>query len=79
MKRRNFLKNMAGGAAAVGLGGAASSFVTGANDFTASSYRRIIGANDTIRMAIIGSNGRGPGWPPSLRGSPSPRSSTFAT
>ncbi|MBS1601795.1 MAG: Gfo/Idh/MocA family oxidoreductase, partial [Bacteroidetes bacterium] len=64
MKRRNFLKNMAGGAAAVGLGGVASSFVTagaGTAGQTANSYRRIIGANDTIRMAVIGSNGRGSG------------------
>jgi len=62
MKRRNFLKNMAGGAAAVGLGGVASSFAgTGTAGQTANSYRRIIGANDTIRMAVIGSNGRGSG------------------
>jgi predicted dehydrogenase len=45
---------MAGTSAALALGGIASGFTT-------QSYRRIIGANDRIRMAVIGSNGRGAG------------------
>ncbi len=52
--RRRFIKNLAGGSAALALGGVSSSF-------TANSYRRIIGANDHIRVAVIGANGRGAG------------------
>jgi predicted dehydrogenase len=52
--RRTFLKNMAGGATAVTFGGIASGF-------SAKSYRAIIGSGDRIRMAVIGSNGRGAG------------------
>ncbi|MBO9204824.1 MULTISPECIES: Gfo/Idh/MocA family protein [Niastella] len=52
--RRKFIKNMAGTAAALTAGSISSSF-------TAKSYRRIIGANDTVHMAVIGCNGRGAG------------------
>ncbi|SEP11548.1 Gfo/Idh/MocA family protein [Niastella yeongjuensis] len=52
--RRKFIKNMAGTAAALTAGSITSSF-------TAKSYRRIIGANDTVQMAVIGCNGRGAG------------------
>ncbi|MGZ4027083.1 MAG: Gfo/Idh/MocA family protein [Flavisolibacter sp.] len=52
--RRIFIKNVAGSSAALALGSLTTSF-------TAGSYRRIIGANDRIRMAVIGSNGRGAG------------------
>ena len=50
--RRIFIKNVAAGTAAlaihkIGLG------------LTAKSYRNIIGANDRIRLAVIGTNGRG--------------------
>jgi predicted dehydrogenase len=52
--RRKFIKNMAGTAAVLTAGNITSSF-------TAKSYRRIIGANDTVHMAVIGCNGRGAG------------------
>jgi predicted dehydrogenase len=52
--RRRFIKNIAGSSAAVAFGGLASGF-------TAKSYRNIKGANDRIRVAVIGSNGRGAG------------------
>src|SRR4051812_30422059 len=52
--RRKFIKNVAGSSAAVAFGGLASGF-------TAKSYRNIVGANDHIRVAVIGSNGRGAG------------------
>ncbi|MGI8636194.1 MAG: Gfo/Idh/MocA family protein [Segetibacter sp.] len=52
--RRRFIKNIAGGSAAVAIGGIASGF-------TAKSYRNIKGANDRIRVGVIGSNGRGSG------------------
>ncbi|CAN5598156.1 Gfo/Idh/MocA family oxidoreductase [soil metagenome] len=45
---------MAGGSAAVVIGGVGSGF-------SAKSYRRIMGANDRIRVAVIGANGRGSG------------------
>ena len=50
--RRTFVKNVAQASAIVGLGGISSSF-------TAKSYSRIPGANDRIRMAMIGTNSRG--------------------
>jgi predicted dehydrogenase len=52
--RRKFIKNMAGTAAVLTAGNITSSF-------TAKSYRRIIGANNTVHMAVIGCNGRGAG------------------
>src|SRR5690349_15029486 len=52
--RRKFIRNMAAGSAAMALGGVAKGF-------SAKSYRRIIGANDHIRLAVIGANGRGSG------------------
>lgn len=45
MERRKFLKQTAAGAAALSLGGFAA---------TARSYRNIIGANDRVRVAMIG-------------------------
>jgi len=45
--RRNFLKNVGLGAAGVALSG-------GANAMTAKSYKKIIGANDRIHVAIQG-------------------------
>src|SRR3954466_22043 len=52
--RRKFLKNIAGSSAAVAFGGLGAGF-------TPKSYRNIPGANDRIRVAVIGSNGRGAG------------------
>jgi len=52
--RRIFLRNMAAGSAAMAFGGVAKGF-------SAKSYRNIIGANDSIRLAVIGANGRGAG------------------
>lgn len=56
-KRRSFIKKVAVGSAGLAfgqtvLGGAAFGF-------SAKSYKNIIGANDRIRMATIGVNGRG--------------------
>lgn len=50
--RRNFIKSVAIGTAAVSMGGALPSF-------SAKSYKNIVGANDRIRMAAIGVNARG--------------------
>ena len=50
--RRDFIKNVAIGTAAVSMGGALPSF-------SAKSYKNIIGANDRIRLAAIGVNARG--------------------
>ncbi len=55
--RRSFLKNLAGSTALVAMGGAGTAF-------TAKSYRKIIGANDRIRMVVIGCNGRGAAMAP---------------
>lgn len=52
--RRKFIKNVAGSTAAIAIGGMGVGF-------SPKSYRRIIGANDRIRVAVIGSNGRGAG------------------
>ena len=49
--RRKFIKNITGSTAAVLIGSGSS----------AKSYRRIVGANDRIRVAVIGANGRGSG------------------
>ncbi|MDB5001282.1 MAG: oxidoreductase protein [Mucilaginibacter sp.] len=51
-KRREFIKKMAVTTASVAVG--SNTF-----GFTAKSYKRIIGANDRIHVAIIGLNGRG--------------------
>jgi len=51
-KRRDFIKKVAITASGLALSNNAFSF-------TASSYKRIIGANDRIHLAIIGLNGRG--------------------
>ncbi len=50
--RRKFIKNTAGAAAALSLGGILPAF-------GASSYRRIIGANDRVTVASMGVNSRG--------------------
>ena len=50
--RREFIRNVATGAAGVVLAGPALGF-------SAKSYRNIIGANDRIRMSMIGVNSRG--------------------
>jgi predicted dehydrogenase len=51
-KRREFIKKVALTTGSIALGAKAFSF-------TASSYKRIIGANDRVHVAIIGLNGRG--------------------
>ena len=51
-KRRDFIKKVAITTGGLALGSKAFSF-------SASSYKRIIGANDRIHVAIIGLNGRG--------------------
>ncbi len=50
--RRNFIKKMAAGSSALALGGVGYGF-------SASSYSRIMGANDRIVIGIMGTNGRG--------------------
>ncbi|HVZ25480.1 MAG TPA: Gfo/Idh/MocA family oxidoreductase [Sediminibacterium sp.] len=50
--RRKFLQQIAKGSMVVAIGGIGETF-------GAKSYRRIIGANDRIHMAVIGCNGRG--------------------
>src|SRR5689334_4773697 len=52
--RRQFLKNISLASGAVAIGGAGLGF-------TSKSYKRIVGANDRVRVAVIGSNGRGAG------------------
>ena len=56
-KRRNFIKKVAIGSAGIAFGG--SVFGGTAFGFSAKSYKNIIGANDRIRIAAIGVNGRG--------------------
>ncbi len=46
-KRRDFIRNVAYGAAGIGIGGIASGF-------TAKSYGRIVGANDRLNVALMG-------------------------
>jgi predicted dehydrogenase len=55
--RRAFLKNIAQGSAVLAIGGIGETF-------GAKSYRRIIGANDRIHLAVIGCNGRGAAMAP---------------
>jgi len=50
--RRSFIKKVAAGSSAIAIGGVGYGF-------SADSYSRIIGANDRIRMGIMGTNGRG--------------------
>jgi len=52
--RRTFLKNVSAGSAAVAIGGIGVGF-------SSKSYGNILGANDRIRVAVIGANGRGSG------------------
>jgi len=53
-KRRDFIRKVAFGSAGLAIGGTALGF-------SARSYRNIQGANNRIRIAIIGVNGRGNG------------------
>ncbi|MBV9987540.1 MAG: Gfo/Idh/MocA family oxidoreductase [Chitinophagaceae bacterium] len=55
--RRAFLRNLAQGSAVAAIGGLNL-------NFSAKSYKRIIGANDRIHMAVIGCNGRGAAMAP---------------
>jgi hypothetical protein len=58
--RRDFIRKAGIATAALTVG----SKVFGGSSamgFTAKSYNRIIGANDTIRVGVIGVNGRGDG------------------
>ena len=50
--RRNFLKTAGVSSALLGIGGVLPGF-------SAASYGRIVGANDRIRLSIVGVNGRG--------------------
>lgn len=50
--RRNFIRNSAVGTAAITLGGILPGF-------SASSYNRIVGANEKIRVSVMGVNSRG--------------------
>ena len=50
--RREFIKNVAIGTAAVSVGGVLPGF-------SAKSYHNIVGANEKIRMGAIGVNARG--------------------
>ena len=50
--RRNFIKKVAVGSSALAIGSVRYGF-------SAASYSRIMGANDRIRMGIMGTNGRG--------------------
>lgn len=52
--RRDFIKNITAGSAAVAFGGMGLGF-------SPKSYGNIVGANDKIRVAVIGANGRGSG------------------
>jgi len=45
--RREFIRNVAVGAAGIGIGGMASGF-------SAKSYSRIVGANDRLNVALMG-------------------------
>ena len=50
--RRSFIKKVAAGTSALAIGGVGYGF-------SPASYSRIMGANDRIRMGIMGTNGRG--------------------
>ncbi|MBE0655495.1 MAG: Gfo/Idh/MocA family oxidoreductase, partial [Bacteroidales bacterium] len=52
MKRRNFLKNTTAAAAGITIGGMG---------MTAKSYGNILGANDKVRVGIVGFSGRARG------------------
>ena len=56
-KRRNFIKKVAIGSAGFAFGGTVLGGT--AFGFSAKSYKNIIGANDRVRIATIGVNGRG--------------------
>ena len=50
--RRDFIKKVTAGSSALALGGVGYGF-------TSDSYSRILGANDRIRVGVMGTNGRG--------------------
>ena len=52
--RRKFIRNIGGSSAAIAFGGIGLGL-------SSKSYENIIGANDRIRVAVIGANGRGAG------------------
>jgi predicted dehydrogenase len=56
ISRRRFLKHTALSGAGLAL---ASTFAGSATKLSAASYKRVVGANDTIRTGVIGFNGRG--------------------
>ena len=56
-KRRNFIKKVAIGSAGLAFGNTVFGGTT--FGFSAKSYKNIIGANDRVRIATIGVNGRG--------------------
>ncbi len=56
-KRRNFIKKVAIGSAGLALGNTV--FGGTAFGFSAKSYKNIVGANERVRIATIGVNGRG--------------------
>jgi predicted dehydrogenase len=58
-KRRDFIKKVGITTAALTVG--QKLFGSSTTSFTAKSYKRIIGANDRIHVAVIGLNGRGNG------------------
>jgi hypothetical protein len=58
-KRRDFIKKAGIATVALSLGN--QIFGGTAKGFSAKSYNRIIGANETIRVGVIGVNGRGDG------------------
>ena len=55
--RRSFIRSAAGKAAVAAI--APSAFAMAETTASASSTSRIIGANDRIRIAVLGINGRG--------------------
>ncbi|HEX8608276.1 MAG TPA: twin-arginine translocation signal domain-containing protein, partial [Pedobacter sp.] len=58
-ERRDFIKKVGIATASITLGN--KIFGGTAMAFSAKSYNRIIGANETIRVGVIGVNGRGDG------------------
>ncbi len=63
-KRRDFIRKVALGSAGLAIGGGRR-WVS-----SASSYRRIIGANERIHVAVIGLNGRGSSMAGTFAGQP---------
>lgn len=61
-KRRDFIKNAVIGSVGISLGAGSAS------GFSAKSYNRIIGANELVRVAVIGVNSRGKGMSATISG-----------